>query len=323
MKAVFYTEGGADYGLGHVVRCSSLATALTGFGIGVRFVVKGFGVDGFLPTDSCIYADWDKFVDFDCCDIAIVDSYTADLEIYQKIKCSSKILVAIDDEMRLDYPADIILNSTVGAENWSYPKGGVSYLLGSKYFLARSGFGFIKPKKIKDKVENIVIALGGSDVLGIAVELSKALIEGLPEAKKTLIVGPGFKNKDSLFVLQSNSFECLYSPDANRLGEIFEDSDLAVCAGGQTLYELAAFGVPTVAFWVVKNQIPDIEGFFGVGFLDGSCFYEKQKVLEALKSLAADRPKREKLSKIGQNTVSADGAKIVCEHILKTTRERG
>lgn len=84
--------------------------------------------------------------------------------------------------MRLDYPAGIILNSTVGAENWVILKADiVSHLAQST--LARSSFGFIKPKKIKDKVENIVIALGGSDVLGIAVELSKALIEGLPEAK--------------------------------------------------------------------------------------------------------------------------------------------
>ena len=318
MRAVFYTEGGGKYGLGHIVRCGSLAFAMAELGIHVDFVVNGSGIDGFLPPNSYRYDDWKAFCVFGHYDIAVIDSYEADLDTYLKIKNSSGVVVAIDDEIRLEYSADIVLNSTIGAEKWDYPQSGTIYLLGSEYFLMRRDFGVIKPKKIQKQAKKIVIALGGSDALGIAVEISRALIDSFSNMHKTIIVGPGFKDKDSLLGLQNDSFECIVSAGALRLKEIFEDSDLAICAGGQTLYELAAFGIPTVAFWVVKNQIPDIDGFCDIGFLDGSYFYDKHRVIESLKGLADDEFKREKLSKIGQNTVSADGAAAVCEHILKT-----
>ena len=219
MRAVFYTEGGGRYGLGHIVRCASLAAAMRDFGIETHFTVNGGVVDGFLSPNSYKYNDWKNFTDFAACDIAVIDSYEASLSVYKAIKSSSQIAVSIDDEIRLDYPTDIILNSTVGAESWNYPQNGAVYLLGSKYFLMRSRFGEIKTKNIKNKVENIVIALGGSDVLGVAEELSKVLIDAFADTKKILVVGPGFKNKESLQALEGENFECACYPNEVRLAE--------------------------------------------------------------------------------------------------------
>jgi len=38
-------------------------------------------------------------------------------------------------------------------------------------------------------------------------------------------------------------------------------SDMAISAAGQTLYELARIGVPTIATAVVKNQLNNVQGW--------------------------------------------------------------
>ena len=43
------------------------------------------------------------------------------------------------------------------------------------------------------------------------------------------------------------------------------EADLAIAAGGQTLYELAATGTPTVALALFENQIASVHALAGAG----------------------------------------------------------
>lgn len=42
--------------------------------------------------------------------------------------------------------------------------------------------------------------------------------------------------------------------------------DIAVTAAGQTTYELARIGLPTIAIGVVENQKFNIDGWLEIGF---------------------------------------------------------
>ena len=48
---------------------------------------------------------------------------------------------------------------------------------------------------------------------------------------------------------------------------LMESVDLAITAGGQTLYELACVGTPSICIEVVDNQRDDIREFQKKGFL--------------------------------------------------------
>jgi spore coat polysaccharide biosynthesis predicted glycosyltransferase SpsG len=51
------------------------------------------------------------------------------------------------------------------------------------------------------------------------------------------------------------------------MNELMLEADLAIATGGQTLYELARMGIPTIAVMVSDNQANDIAGWEQAGFL--------------------------------------------------------
>lgn len=50
-------------------------------------------------------------------------------------------------------------------------------------------------------------------------------------------------------------------PDAERMKDVMAGSDLAISAAGQTLYELARIGLPTIAIAVARDQLGNVEGW--------------------------------------------------------------
>ena len=44
--------------------------------------------------------------------------------------------------------------------------------------------------------------------------------------------------------------------------------DLAISASGQTLYELACIGVPTIAIGIIDNQKNNIKNWINQGFIE-------------------------------------------------------
>lgn len=62
-------------------------------------------------------------------------------------------------------------------------------------------------------------------------------------------------------LLNNRNIRFFYSLDAEHMKTLMLESDVAISAGGQTLYELASVGLPTIAIQVVDNQSEDISGF--------------------------------------------------------------
>ena len=46
-----------------------------------------------------------------------------------------------------------------------------------------------------------------------------------------------------------------------KIWELYEQADVAISAGGSTLYELSSMGVPTITYSFVDNQIPNVRTF--------------------------------------------------------------
>ena len=100
-------------------------------------------------------------------------------------------------------------------------------------------------------------------------------------------------------------------------------ADLAVSGGGQTLYELAATGVPTVALCLADNQEPNIAALAGVSLLSAGRLPEAaadgfHRIEEGCRQLAADRALRQRLSDAGRSLIDGQGAARVAEVILRS-----
>ena len=98
-------------------------------------------------------------------------------------------------------------------------------------------------------------------------------------------------------------------------------ADLAISAAGQTLYELAAAGCPTVAFGVAANQMGQLESLASSGLLLSSGSAEKDEVIllikQAVVRLMSDVSTRSNMVMQGQKLVDGKGAMRVARKIAK------
>ena len=78
MKIVCLTEGGQEFGYGHIIRCVSIAQAFEEFSWQVDFVIDAdHDVTDLLAGFAHRICNWRKGINLDDYSLVIVDSYAA------------------------------------------------------------------------------------------------------------------------------------------------------------------------------------------------------------------------------------------------------
>jgi spore coat polysaccharide biosynthesis predicted glycosyltransferase SpsG len=246
MKVAFFTEAGLKRGMGHLIRCYTIAQ---------KFKDNFCEVDLFLDSDidfSYKFNDlksftWDNFQLQKKYDVIFIDSYEATLDIYQEASNNSKVAVFLDDKNRLNYPTGVIINFAPDAneEFFQSKQKENTYLLGLDYIPIRKEFIVSS----KEKKENIFIILGGTDTEGLSCEIIE-LIQDI-NISKTLVTNSA-KTKEELEKFEN--LKVLYQPKDNELVENMVTSSIAISTASMTLYELAYLQIPTITISVNQNQ---------------------------------------------------------------------
>ena len=175
----------------------------------------------------------------------------------------------------------------------------------------------------------MLVTLGGADPQGSTRAVVGAVERALAGARIDVVVGPLFGPAPELEVMASRDRERLrLHHQLDDLSGLMTSADIAVSGGGQTLYELAASGVPTVALCLADNQQPNITALTNVSLLSAGPLAEAvaggfQVVEEACRRLATDRALRAKLSRAGQRLIDGRGAARAADVILKMGRRPG
>ncbi len=324
-KVVILTEGSTGIGFGHITRCASLYQAFEEKGIEPHFIINGDEtVNDLLKNREYSVFNWlnerERLFGFiKDADAVIIDSYLADYDLYQKVFRVIKLPVLIEDNRRIDYPKGIVVNGAINADELSYPeKDAVIYLLGSKYVPLRKEFWDVPEKEIKENMESIMITFGGADMQNMTPAVLRLLVDKYPALLKKAIIGKGFKDVREIERLKDNKTELIYYPDAERMKEAMLESDIAISAGGQTLYELARVGVPTIAMAVADNQFVNVKGWQKAGFIEYAGWWEDEGIFENIvKSMAALQNKdlRKRMSEVGRSLIDGQGARRVIQEI--------
>lgn len=253
-------------------------------------------------------------------DIVIIDSYLADYDFYRKVSNAVKIAVYIDDNKRIDYPKGIVVNGTLFAEEMGYPKKkDIDYLLGSMYIPLRKEFWYIQAKGIKEDIESVMVTFGGDDSRNMTSKVLRLLVDRYPELTKKVIIGKGFRNTNEIESIKDNRTSLIYYPDAEGMKKVMLESDIAVSAGGQTLYEFARVGIPTIAITVADNQLNNIKGWQKTGFIEYAGWWENKvldnivKAIELLKGTDL----RRKRAEIGKRIIDGLGARRIAGYCIK------
>ena len=319
MRVVIFTEAGRDIGFGHLIRCMSLAQAFEEKGIETEFVVSGDEtVTDLLSSRKHIILNWhnekDRLFDkISGADITVVDSYIANKSSYKDIADMANLAVYMDDNKRIDYPAGVVVNGSMLTGEINYPvKENIEYLTGTEYIPLRKEFWEIAEKDIRNEMEHVLITFGGSDPFNITPGILELMVSEYPGIYKTVVIGQGFMNKSEIEDIKDEKTRLIFNPDAEEMKRLMSDADIAVSAGGQTLYELACTGTPTIAVAVAENQMNNIKGWLKAGFIEYAGWWEDESlsdnIYKGIKALK-EKASRAVRSEAGRKNVDGQGAR--------------
>lgn len=168
-----------------------------------------------------------------------------------------------------------------------------------------------------DEQPRVVISLGGGTRAGLSWRLGRELALAFPDVQ--VIVASGFTNgtraRKAAGACLMRNLRPLRAPEELRLE--LARATVAIVAGGVTLYEAAALGVPAVAVAVVPAQRPTIAGFVKIGAASaaGDAFAEATGVipcvLRRVTRLLGDARARELMTVAACAAVDGQGSQRV------------
>ena len=326
IKLFLITEGSFDIGFGHITRCTSLYQAFEEKGIIPKLIINGDEtVNGLLSGKKYSLLGWlknrkDLYHLIKGSDIVVIDSYLAAPDFYNDISNIAKLSVYIDDNKRIDYPKGIVVNGTIFAEKMDYPpKKDIDYLLGSMYIPLRKEFWYIQAKGIKEDIESVMVTFGGDDSRNMTSKVLRLLVDRYPKLTKKVIIGKGFRNTNEIESIKDNRTGLIYYPNAEGMKKVMLESDIAISAGGQTLYEFARVGIPTIAITVADNQLNNIKGWQKTGFIEYAGWWENKvldNIVKAIELLKCTDLRR-KRAEIGKRIIDGLGARRIAGYCIK------
>jgi len=326
MKVFIFTEGGENIGFGHITRCLALAEAFEEKGVIPEFFVHGDkSAEFLLKGKKYRIIDWIKRQQYvlnliNSQDLTIVDSYISDSSFYENLSRKRSGSLYIDDNARIPYPCGYVVNGNIYGEKLKYKrKQNSRYLLGPRYAILRKSFWGAMKYRIRKKINNILITFGGADPKNLTPKVLESIIDNYPDIHKRILIGPGFKNIKQIQRVADKKTHCIYNPDVKKIKKIMMLSDICISAGGQTLYELARIGIPTIAVAVGENQFNNVKEWERTGIIKyAGKWKDKSIVSKILQGFESYIPyeKRVVCQDKGAGVIDGKGAKRICKFIL-------
>lgn len=276
-------DANAEIGNGHVMRCLALAQVWQDHG----------GEVIFLCSDSLPAALQDRLYIEDVkvvlredpsgdhvdaqfltklatqlgTSLVVVDGYAFDAEYQRILKNAGLRVLFLDDNGHAEhYYSSWILNQNFHADESLYREreSDTQLLLGTRFTLVRREFrewrGF--QRTIIDIAKNLLVTMGGADPDNVTLDVLHA-INSIPDAETLqikVVVGGSSPHLSSLRSFVSDSrLNVEILSDVINMPELMAWADLAISAGGSTIWELCLMGVPTVALVLADNQAALVE----------------------------------------------------------------
>ncbi len=327
MKICIITEASISKGFGHLTRMMAIYQVFELHGIVPVLIVNGdTSINPLLKNCQAHVFDWIEQPEYlteiiQGSDIVVIDSYLAGLDLYRAIRQHTKIAVYYDDNNRLAYPPGIVINGNIHAKHLKYPSiEGVEYLLGVEYLPMRKEFWDLPARIIHKELTSIMLTFGGDDFRNLTPVVLSIIKKKFPTLQKNVIIGGGYKNIDQIKKTADQNTNLIYLPDAGLMKKTMLESDIAISAGGQTLYELAATGTPAMSILTADNQSGNVAYCEKAGFTIHLGNWNDQNLSSVLLSnldSMISYEKRQSMSHMGQNLIDGQGVFRIYRELMK------
>lgn len=325
-------DGSSNIGMGHIMRCMAIAKEFKKRNIEVLFITKQNEIVSNILVENKL-----KIINItpmnlkeeilivknillkENIDTILVDSYYLSDNYLNQLSVACKLLISIDDNNLYTNPSDIIINPNIYGPDLNYyvKNSKVKLLLGWDYIILRDEFINLSPIIINEKVKNILVTMGGTDINNYTIKVLKSINN--IEATINVIIGSGFKCIDEIKRISEDktNINLIYNP--SNIAQVMKENDIAISAGGTTIYELASLGIPTILITQAENQknlAEKVDKLKLMNYL--GCFKEvKEEYIEKnVVQLMKDKQSREYMSNECKNIINRNGVANIINEIL-------
>ncbi len=336
---VIRADGNADIGVGHLMRCLTIAEQAGGpehvvfwcaderSGALARekgYEVRVLGTDyrhmlQELPRLERLARDLGPGT------VILVDSYFVTEEYLRTLGTYARVYL-LEDVPGHIWPVAGVINYNAFADRGFYQqiyrRAGLDACLyiGADYIPLRSQFaGHVC--RVRQQAEELLVTTGGGDRENIAGKILETIGDGM--CRIHVVSGPYNPHGAWLDSYAAAHPGVTVYRQVTRMAELMSRCDLAVTAGGTTVYELCALGVPFVCFSYAENQeaLAEYAGAREAGLYAGKYHQAPAETLENIGSMvrraAADSELRQRMSRRARELVDGRGAGRLAEALLE------
>ncbi len=333
-------DGNSEIATGHIMRCLSIANGLREYGQDCLFIVADENSEQLLANTDFkvinLHSIWNN-LEYELpkitevifkygIDKIIVDTYSVTYKYLDALeeKCS---IIYIDDMNFFKYPVSALINYNIYADKFrysnSYTGTKTKFFFNPDYAPLRSEFKNIIPV-FRKKVEKILITAGGVDTYNAAGQiLSKVVVDDFFDGVEFhMVVGRLNSHIMELEEAASKYSSVVIHKNVEKMSLLMVDCDVAVTAGGSTMYELCACGVPSVCFSWVDNQMSSVDEFSDRGLMIGAGDIRSDtelcisKIVDGLKRYCVSYSDRVYFGERMRDVVDGEGVKRICEVVI-------
>lgn len=297
MRVAFRADASVAIGTGHLMRCLTLAEALTAHGatctlfarhitdnLAVAVAARGVSLHRLPPAppgqDELAHSVWlGTSMAEDAAAVAprlaaldpdwlVLDHYALDARWTTNVRGRARVLV-LDDLADRRHEADLLLDSTEGRLAGAYDDllpPGTPRLIGPMAAVLRSAFAEGAPTfrlRARTRPERVLVAMGGIDsanATGGVIEVLAA--KGLA---MDVVMGSAAPNLEAVRAQIAGVPGARLHVDTLHMAEIMAGCDLAVGAAGSSAWERCAMGLPTLMLVLAENQREVARGLTDAG----------------------------------------------------------
>jgi len=275
-RFLFLADAGADVGGGHAMRCLTLAGALTARGAACAFVatpavaeiLAKFGnvavealttpagdPRSLAEAAAALAADWGA-------DILVLDHYGLGAAEEAGLRGDGRRIAVLDDLANRPHDCDLLIDPGLGRAPKAYRSrvtAGARVLTGPDYALVRPAFASARKAALARRGERraprrALVSLGLTDVGGITARAVQAILPTLDDVALDVVLGAGAASLPVLSQLAARDRRIELHVDVRDMAALMARADIAVGAGGSSVWERACLGLPSILLVLADNQ---------------------------------------------------------------------
>jgi len=348
MELIIRADASVFIGIGHIIRCLTLADKSNRRGANIQFICKEEkgNLIGLIEKKGYRSHRLPRSIDLaeereltkkilenqsNCPDLLIVDHYDIDISYEFPLREHVKKIMVIDDLANRRHDCDLLLDQSYSKSDNRYnglvPENCIQ-LLGPKYAIlcpqfqkARGGL-----RKRDNGVNRILVFMGGADSKNTTSKVLRAIhMLDRSDIAVDVVIGNLNPYHDEIKMLASKIPNTICHHNVENMANLMVSADLCIGAGGTTTWERCCVGLPTITIILAENQKNISENLDKEGVLINLGWYHSVteiNIKEVIETLIDNPQKMVSMSDKSRRLVDGEGVNSVYDTIISMVSDR-